>query len=236
MSLFSRRIVYDRKRLLERAERAEKRRRVRRAIVLYRQLLAAEPRNPELHERLAPLLAHRGRIDEAWESFGLAIEAREQAGQDAEAEALAHEAAKALPAHLAACRRSARAALVHQHPRAALEVLWKGAQRLGRRRRTRGQAILLLTDAREIEAWSVPVVLKLGQLLAKEGRPGEALFLLDQLESRVRGEKLRDVRGLICRIEPSLRHGWAWFRSARAVRRRGGGPAALPAAGRLSRS
>ena len=61
MPLFSRTIPYDRKRLIERAAELESGWRWRRALALYRQVLAAEPHDPDLHSRVAPLMARTGR-------------------------------------------------------------------------------------------------------------------------------------------------------------------------------
>ena len=57
MALFRRRTTYDRARILEAAARARARGKRRRAIDLYRQVLFVEPRNGDLHAKLAPLLA-----------------------------------------------------------------------------------------------------------------------------------------------------------------------------------
>jgi len=67
--LFSRRIAYDRRRLVEQADGLREGLRWRRALKLYRQVLAAEPRNAEIHFRVAPLLARRGRPFDAWHDY-----------------------------------------------------------------------------------------------------------------------------------------------------------------------
>ena len=82
MSILSRRMPFDRKVMLDQAERLQGGRRWRRALTLYRQVLAAEPRNAELHYRAAPLLARAGRGAEAWESFSIAADALDQKGQE----------------------------------------------------------------------------------------------------------------------------------------------------------
>lgn len=215
MALFTRRIAYDRKRLLTGAERLASGRRYRHSIRLYRQLLAAEPRNPDLHAALAPLLARAGRVAESWDSFEIAREAYAQAGRETEAHVLIESAAASLPGHLSAARNLSALEVARQTPKAALRILWRTEQRLRRRRGRRGEAILLLRDAREIDAWNAKIVLELGRLLSKEGRAPEALFLLDEFERRASSEELRAVRFLIWRIEPSLRHGWSWLRTER---------------------
>ena len=59
MGIFSRNQLYDRGRLLEAAAQAQAKRRRRKAIALYRQVLAVEPANPDIHGHLATLLAEK---------------------------------------------------------------------------------------------------------------------------------------------------------------------------------
>lgn len=189
----------------------------RRALVLYRQILAAEPHNAEIHGRAAPLLARSGRTVESWESFQIAIRTLKDAGDTSALRALEQESVRALPLHLEACRGFARAELARGKPREAMRVLFEGSRRL-RGSRHRGAAIVLLREAREIEAWNPAIVLPLCRRLSRDGQPAEALFLLDHLEQRVAPEVLPTVRALIWRIEPSLRHTWRWTRAAREAR------------------
>ena len=222
MSILSRRIPYDRKRLVTRAESLDGTWRWRHALALYRQILAAEPHNAEIHGRVAPLLARSGRAIEAWESFRTAIRAHRQAGDESSARALRQQAVRTLPKNLDACRMLARAELARQAPQEAIRVLIEGSARFAGRfagKNARGAAIVLLRDARTIDPWNPQAVLALCRLLARDNQPGEALFLLDHLEQRVRNEDLSAVRGLIWSIEPSLRHSWRWMRAASEARR-----------------
>jgi tetratricopeptide (TPR) repeat protein len=224
--ILSRRIPYDRKRMLERADALDGTWRWRRALALYRQILAAEPHNADIHARVAPLLARSGRAFESWESFKIAIQALRKDGDEASARALQQQAVRVLPENPEACRTFARAELSRQKSREAIRVLTEGSRRLSRRfapRRARGSAIVLLRDAREIEPWNVTVVLALCRLLAKDHQPAESLFLLDHLDQRVRGADLCAVRALTWRIEPSLRHSWRWLRAGKETRQKGVG-------------
>jgi thioredoxin-like negative regulator of GroEL len=217
MPLFSRRVAYDRKRLLARADSLARGWRWRQALRIYRQLLCAEPRNPEIHFKLAPLLARAGRRVEAWESFRVAAEACERPSQEAELLAIQQQAVKSLPREREAHRALARCELKRQRPERALKALVAGSRRL-RRRRTRGDAIVLLGDAREIEPWNPDVVIELCRLLARSGDAAAALFLLDQLDGRTHGRDRSAVRALTFRIEPSLIHGWRWLRARSEAR------------------
>lgn len=210
MSIFSRRIPFDRKALLEQAERLQTGRRWRHALTLYRQVLAAEPRNAELHFRTAPLLARAGRSAEAWESFAIAAETLDQKGDEAQRLRLLRKAASVLPRHFEAHRSLARAERAQGNHEAALIALQACASRLSRRA-TRSQAVLLLRDACQMAPGSPPVLLDLAQCLGRDGQAAEALFLLDQLETRAKGADLLRTRRLAWRIEPSLRHSWRYF-------------------------
>jgi tetratricopeptide (TPR) repeat protein len=216
--LLSRRIPYDRKRLLERASQLEGGWRWRKALALYRQVLAAEPACIEVHARAAPLLARSGRDFEAWESYKAALAAEEAEGDEGSARALLVDAVRALPHGVEACRSLSRLERARGRAGEAMRLLYDGSQRLARKRRW-GEAIVLLREAREIEPWHPMTVLALARLLARDRQPAEALFLLDQLDERVEDETLCAVRGLSWRIEPSLRHSWRWLQAARDRRR-----------------
>ena len=69
MGLLGRQRGFDRGRILAAAARARLKKRRRKAIALYRWVLAVEARNPDLHEKLAPLLAETGQEFDAWISF-----------------------------------------------------------------------------------------------------------------------------------------------------------------------
>lgn len=219
MGFLSRRMVYDRKRMLEKADALRLGRRWRRALLLYRQLLAAEPRNAELHARAAPLMARAGLEAEAWESFSLAAEALEQQDEKAKRLKLIASASRALPRSFAACRALARAQRANNDEASAIETLLRGAERLEKwHRRRRGEAILLMREALQIAPRNPKIVLAISRSLARAGRPAEALFLLDGIEGKLRGHDLSRVRGLIWRIEPSLKHSWRAFTAWRDAR------------------
>ena len=74
MGWFSRKSNYDRTRLLDQAMRAAQRRRHKRAIALYRKILAVDPNDTQIHRKIAPLLARTRQPDDAWESYRRAAE------------------------------------------------------------------------------------------------------------------------------------------------------------------
>ena len=148
----------------------------------------------------------------------MAAEACERSGKESDLHSILQQAVKSLPDECQAIRALARCELKRQRPDRALQTLVAGSQRF-RRRRTRGDAILLLGDAREIEPWNPDVVIHLCRQLARSGDSAAALFLLDQLDGRVQGQERSAVRALLWRIEPSLLHTWRWLRVRSGVRR-----------------
>ena len=145
MPLFSRHVPYDRKRLLERATQLESGWRWRRALALYRQVLAAEPHDPELHARIAPLLARSKRTYEARESFRLAQRGFERNEDRKQLEAVHIAATRALPDDADIARSRARFERSQGRPDVAMRNLVAVSDRIARRRR--GEAIILLREA-----------------------------------------------------------------------------------------
>jgi thioredoxin-like negative regulator of GroEL len=213
MPLLSRRIPYDRKKLLRDAEAACEKRRWRRAMRGFGQILAAEPNNAEMHYRIAPLLARTGHHFEAWESFRIAAASPEISENSAQTAALYKTATELMPNCVEAWREYSRALLRHQESDAALRVL-REARSHFKRRRFRPQAIALLRDIQKLDPWKPNVVLDLCQLLGRRGQSAEALFLLDELDRRTKGRIQRRVRALAWRIDPTLTQTWRWIRSA----------------------
>ncbi len=218
MPLFTRRIPYDRKKLLRDAEAACEKRRWKRAMRCYAQILAAEPNNPEIHFRIAPVLARTGHEFEAWESFQIAAQAPQIAESNAQTVALYKTATELMPRCVEAWRALSRALLRHQQPDAALRAL-RHARPHFRGRRRRPQAIVILRETQKLDPWKPDVVLDLAKLLGRTGRHAEALFLLDELDRRVEGRLRNRVRAQAWRLDPTLAQTWRWLRAVWESRR-----------------
>ena len=215
MPLFSRQITYDRTRLIERAHRLESGWRWRRALMLYRQVAAAEPHDPELHARIAPLLARSGRAYESRESFRIAIRGFARLEEAQQVESTQFAASRALPRDPDVARDRARFERSRGRPDLAMQHLVEVSDRIARRRR--GEAIILLREANQIERRHPAVALRLARLLFRDGQSAEALFWLDLLEGRLAGEDMRRACRLRFRIDPTFRNLWAWIRSRNAA-------------------
>jgi len=213
MALLTRRAVYDRTRILDAAARARTRKKYSRAIDLYRQVLFVEPRNGDLHAKLAPLLAETGQRFDAWQSFRGVARACLREGHTEKALAVYRDAAHHLPREVQAWEATAR--LLHRTGRRndALETLHE-ASRNFRTRRLHPQAVHLLRRARELDAWHFEVVRDLAKLLAASRQRAEARRLLEGLAEHTVGARLRQVRGAQLRLSPGPTALWRWLRQA----------------------
>jgi len=218
LGLIRRRLDYDRNWLLAEAEKARVRGRRQRAISFYRRILAAEPHDPNLHARVAPLLAATGKRFDAWQSYRQAAQAHLKNKSREDALGLYREATKLLPTQIEAWQWVAKLELNRERSEAAISALLEGRAKF-RSKRRRPEAIALLRAARNIDAWRVDIVLDLARLLRRSRQSPEAQWILGQLAERTSGRDLRIVRGAQWRIEPSLKHSWNWLRAAFAAQR-----------------
>jgi tetratricopeptide (TPR) repeat protein len=213
MGWFDRTRPYDRTRILDAAAHARARKKRKKAIALYRQVLAVERNNAELHARVAPLLAETGQRFDAWVSFRIAARACLREGRGDRALAVYREAARYLPREIEVWQAIARFQVKRGSQRDAVEVLREGARKF-RSRRHWPKAIHLLRHAHEIAPWNFEVVSDLARLLAKSDQAAEARRLLEGLESRASGALLRRVYAAQFRLDGDLRYAWLWLRAA----------------------
>ena len=74
MAWYRRNPIYDRSRLLRTAAGARTKGRRKKAIELYRKILAVEPNDAQVHRKIAPLLAETKQRDDSWKSYQRAAE------------------------------------------------------------------------------------------------------------------------------------------------------------------
>ena len=223
MALFRATASYDRTRVLKAAARARNRRRRKKAILLYRWVLAVEPGNAEIHGKLAPLLAKAGHHFDAWVSFRRAARGLAKDGMLEKALGIYREAASCLPRQIETSLAIFELERQRGRDPDAKEALLEGRRRF-RRRKYRPQAIYLLRRMRSIDPWEPDTVLDLARLLNKTGQQREGEILLHDLASRLQGRDLRRVRFAQWRMSPTLAHTWLWLSAA--LLSRGGSPAA----------
>ncbi|MBW2400726.1 MAG: tetratricopeptide repeat protein [Deltaproteobacteria bacterium] len=204
---------YDRTRILGAAARARAKSKRRKAIALYRSVLAVERSNPELHARIAPLLAETGQHFDAWVSYQTLAQTCLRDGSTDRALAVYREAAGYLPHETQVWLALARLHLKRGKRSEAVEVLLEGACQFGSRWHW-PEAVHLLRRIHSIAPWEFDAVFELARLLAKSDQAAEARRFLEGLESRYNGERLRRVYAAQFRLNGDLRYAWLWLRSA----------------------
>lgn len=212
--LFARkRKPFDRTATLEEAERARIAGRRKKAIGLYRKILAEDPKDLAVHGKIAPLLARSGKKPDALASFRIAGQGQIRAGFVDRAISITRQATEFFPEEIALWEEIARLHLQRGRRGDAVAALVDAGHRLWRGR-NREIAAKALRKALEIEPWHPQATLLLARTWAGDGRREEALGLLDGLSLRVRGKLLRRTRRLAFRISPTLSNLWRWIRAS----------------------
>ena len=215
MGWFGRKRAYDRSRILDRAVRAAGRRRHKRAIALYREILAVDPNDVLVHRRIAPLLARTRRPADAWESYRRAAEQLGQQGFVDQAIGVYREACVHLAQEHRLWLALADLELSRGRPVDAVNALVDGSRRL-RTRRTRGDALTLLQRARKIQPTAFEPGYELAGLLAGIGARDRARRILQELVPRARGRQLRKLRWRLFFLSPTPAAAWRWITAAAA--------------------
>lgn len=202
----------DRFSLLAAADRAIAKGRSRKAVCLYRRVLALDPADHVIHGKLAPLLAKRRQRSEAWASFVAAGEGYLHEDRFDKALSIYLQAARHLPLQLEAWEAIASLHCELRQPADAVQALLDGCRHF-RGRKHRREAIRLLRRIREIEPWHFEASFTLVRLLTRTGAKAEAERLLHSLAVRMQGWQLRRVRGAQFRMTPSIAAAWQWLRA-----------------------
>ena len=212
MSIFSARESYDRKHILDAAARARTRGRHKKAVELYRRLLVMERENPEIHARIAPLLATTGQDLDAWASYRVAARALIAGRRPEQALALYKEATRLLPHQIEAWKTTAQLQLKLGRKREAFETLLEGRRHFDTALST-SHSVSLLRLAHSIEPWHPQVILDLSRCLARSEQRFEALHLLDELAGRCEGSELRRIAAARFRMTGAVADLWRWMRT-----------------------
>ncbi len=206
---------FDRKQLAKRAREAQAKGKRRRAISLYRELLAIDANDPAIHSSLAPLLAKDKQLFDALQSFRAAAEGFMRNAEPERALALYYDAAHHVPHQTEVWQAIARLQSARGKREEALRALLQGRGKF-RRRAQRPEAIHLLRNAQELAPWTPEVVLDLARLLWRTHQGREANLLLEALAQQTRGGALARTRALQFRLSWHPRFAWAWFTTWKA--------------------
>ena len=123
MGLFERTKHYDRTRILFEATQARSKKRWKKTIALYRRILAVERHAPQIHAKVASLLAATGQHFDAWVSFQIVARACLRGGRGGDSLAVYRDAAGHLPGEIHVWQSIARPQVKRGRRRAALEAL-----------------------------------------------------------------------------------------------------------------
>jgi len=213
MGWFGRKRSYDRTRLLDQAMKATGRRRHKRAIALYREILAVDPNDVLVHRKIAPLLARTRQPADAWESYRRAAEQLSKQGFVEQAIGVYREACVHLPREHRLWLALADLEVTRRRPVDAVNALIEGSRRL-RSRRTRGDALTLLQRARKILPTAFEPGYELAGLLASIGARDRAKRILQELVPRASGRQLRQLRWRLFSLSPTPAAAWRWLAAA----------------------
>jgi tetratricopeptide (TPR) repeat protein len=205
--------TYDRNDTLARAGRAERKRKHKKAIGLYKTVLAQEPDNTAVIAKLAVLLAKTKQPDEARRKFVTAAEQFVKEAFDEKAIAIYRQAVTFFPQQIEYWERIAKLNVERKREPDAIQALLDGRREF-RRRKERASAIRLLREAVRIEPWHFEATLDLARLLAKQGSRAESQRLYQGLCERKRGAQLRKTRGALFFRTPTPATAWRWVRAA----------------------
>ncbi len=211
MSWFRRNETYDRSRLLRNAAGARKKGKRKKAIELYRKVLAVEPEDATVHRKIAPLLAETKQRDDAWKSYRSAAQRLRSQGHVEQAIGVLREATRYLADEADLWRGLSELELARKRRPDAVAALLEGASHF-QHRRTRDTALSLVQAARKIDPDGFEPNLALGRLLARAGARDRAKRLLEGLALRTGGKQRRQVRALLFRISPTPAAAWRWLR------------------------
>jgi tetratricopeptide (TPR) repeat protein len=213
----SRKRPYDRNRLLDRAGRAAARRRRKRAIALYREVLAVDPNDSVVHRKIAPLLARTRQTADAWDSYRRAAGQLARQGFVEQAIGVYREACGLLSREHRLWLELAELEVKRGRPVDAVNALVDGSRNF-RSRRTRGEALTLLQQARKIQPGAFEPNYQLAGVLASIGARDRALRILHELAPRARGRQLSKLRLRLFVLSPTPAAAWRWVAAAVAGR------------------
>ena len=150
MALLNRNKTYDRSRILGDAATARKRGKTKKALGLYLRVLEHEPGNPELHRRVAPLLAETKQNEPSLHSYRRAVEGLVKQGFMEQATGLYREALSYLPEDAELWVSLADLQVRRDQRPDAIESLLKGRRHF-RKLQQLPQAIRLLVLVRKLD-------------------------------------------------------------------------------------
>ena len=207
---------YDRDEILRMAEKYRSQRRIPKAVREYEKILSVDPRDVDIHIKIAPLYIRIGRKEQAKASLRQVIAWYGKQGFDDKAIATLRLALTVDRRDLAAHLNLADLYLNKDHSGDARKVL-DAARKAFRGKRYLKEALAVEEKIIRLAPYDFRVQVSLVRLLWKTGKRREALEQIRRMEEdwARRGNKLhwRKTRRLHFRLSPSLSTGWGYFLS-----------------------
>jgi len=215
MGILRRGHSYDRRKLLSQASKARARGRLKKAIRLYRRILAVEPEDPEVHRKVAPLLARSRQREAALTSFSQAVSGLMRRGFEDRALGVCRETVQYFPHRADVWEAIAQLELKRSRTSDAVKALCEGRGHCSRRSQ-RGDALRLLRRAHELAPDDADIAVDLARLLRRSGARLEARRLLAGFAARAKGPPSRRVAWARLCVDPTPARLLGWLRPGRS--------------------
>ena len=208
MGILRRRHSYDRRKLLSQASQARGRGRIKKAIRLYRRILEVEPDDPDVHRKIAPLLARSRQREAALASFSQAVSGLVRRGFEDRALGVCLETVQFYPHRADVWEAIAHLELKRSRRSDAIKALCEGRSHCTRRSQ-RGDALRLLRRAHELAPDDADIAIDLARMLRRSGARLDARRLLAGFAARSGGS--RRIRWAQLCVDPTPRRLLDWL-------------------------
>lgn len=210
--MFGKKRPYNRSEVMARAEAARGKGNRKKAIAEFRKILAEDPNDLAVHQKLAPILAQAGLLEDARKSFNAAAEGHLKQGFADRAIAVYAHATTFFPRDEKLWNELARLHRERSRKADAVKVYVSAHQHF-RGKKQREVAVRLLRSALEIEPLHVDATVNLARLLKQEGQKEDARRLLDSAAAQLRGAGLKQIRKAQFGLSKSPAALWRWMRT-----------------------
>jgi tetratricopeptide (TPR) repeat protein len=205
--------VPSRRELLDAANTAMSRGKVKAALAHYLSTMEHHGPDPTIDAKVAALYAKLRRLTRAREHAGSASTQFRNAGFQEKALAVYRNAASSFPHQIEFWQEIIDLQRAQGRKADAVNTLLE-ARKAFRGRALRSQAACLLEQLIELEPQNHKARLELAVLSAKLGKAEEARESLEALAASSRNGQLRRVRGAQFRLSPTPATAWRWLRAA----------------------
>lgn len=201
---------YKRGQVLEEAGKLRSKKKWKKAIKLYHEVLEHEGEDPDVEAKLASALAETKNLEEAWPRFRSAGRQYAKRGFVQKAEGVFKQAAVYLPQEIEVWQTLARINLGQSRRADAAKVLMDGREHF-RKKKHREEAEQILRQVIEIEPHHFEASLDLAGLLAKKKLKGEATALLEDIVDQPLEKQRRRVRKKLFWLRPNPATLWRYL-------------------------